>query len=201
MLSLALVRQNTVFLTECYEEHEQAVVNEAFFLIKQSPDRVGRVRGGGARPNASHGIMLSQIGADNWCHWLIGILPSAFLAERLPEKYATSPLCSCRVFMPRCLMLQAGWRCKDSGRLPTNAACLLRGLWKPLRTSRRSRSTSQASSLSLAGTASVLLGALTHLLKVEKPPPDHPQLCAAITHWLAPSAPLLCETRSSCLCS
>jgi capsular polysaccharide biosynthesis protein len=35
--------------------------------------------------------MLFHLGANNWYHWLIEILPMAFLAQRLPKEYATFP--------------------------------------------------------------------------------------------------------------
>lgn len=88
--SSALLRVNTVYIPDYYEVQEHAVVNESFFLVEYIPEGVALIYGG-VRPQAGNGIMLFQIGAFNWYHWLIEILPMAFLAERLPDQYASYP--------------------------------------------------------------------------------------------------------------
>lgn len=88
--SSALLRRNTVYIPDYCETHQDTSVHETFFLIKHTPERVALTLKG-APPRGWNGIMLFQIGAFNWYHWLIEILPMAFLAERLPDQYAFYP--------------------------------------------------------------------------------------------------------------
>ncbi len=88
--SSALLRRNTVYIPDYCETHPDTSLHETFFLIKYTPERLALTLKG-ARPRGWNGIMLFQIGAFNWYHWLIEILPMAFLAERLPDQYAIYP--------------------------------------------------------------------------------------------------------------
>jgi capsular polysaccharide biosynthesis protein len=89
-LSSALLRRKTVYIPDYCKEHEQVSMQEQVFLIIHHPDRVAFMARG-PRARAWNGIMLFQLGALNWYHWLIEILPMAYLAERLPDQYAVYP--------------------------------------------------------------------------------------------------------------
>jgi capsular polysaccharide biosynthesis protein len=88
--SSALKRRNTVYLPDYCQEHEDNYLMEHVFLFHHSPDRLALMLEG-VRPRAWNGIMLFQLGATNWYHWLMEILPTAFLAERLSKDYEIYP--------------------------------------------------------------------------------------------------------------
>ena len=89
--SSALVRRGTTYIPDYCAQHEDVSLHEFVFLAHQStPERLALMLEG-VRPRAWNGIMLFQLGATNWYHWLIEILPMAFLAERLPKEYEIYP--------------------------------------------------------------------------------------------------------------
>lgn len=68
---------------------DMLITDPAFLLLQQTGN--GLVHCPDPQPLES-GIAVFASGATNWYHWLIEILPAAFLAERLPAKFAAFPL-------------------------------------------------------------------------------------------------------------
>jgi capsular polysaccharide biosynthesis protein len=89
-LSSALLRRKTVYIPDYCKEHEQVILHDPYFLKVHLPERQALMLRG-PRARAWNGIMLFQLGAFNWYHWLIEILPMAYLAGRLPDQYAVYP--------------------------------------------------------------------------------------------------------------
>ena len=89
--SSALVRRKIAYVPDFCEGNEGTTLHETVFLVNQStPKRLALILEA-VRPRARNGIMLFHLGANNWYHWLIEILPMAFLAQRLPKEYAAYP--------------------------------------------------------------------------------------------------------------
>jgi capsular polysaccharide biosynthesis protein len=89
--SSALIRGNVAYIPDYCQEHQANSLHEFVFLAHHSSSRRLALMLDDVRPRAWNGIMLFQLGANNWYHWLIEILPMAFLAERLPSEYSIYP--------------------------------------------------------------------------------------------------------------
>ena len=90
-LSSALILSNRIHIPDYYVKHENAIITDGIFLLEQSPEGLGMVlRGNEAK--IAKGIMLFASSANNWYHWLTEVLPLAFLAGGLPQRYDDFPL-------------------------------------------------------------------------------------------------------------
>ena len=88
--SSAIATRTTIAIPAPYIGNRQALITDSAFLLSQE-NGVGIVHCPDPQPIAK-GIVVFGSGAFNWYHWLIEILPAAFLAEKLPAKYARFPL-------------------------------------------------------------------------------------------------------------
>lgn len=89
--SSAVLMANAISVPAQYVGHPHAVITDPVFLVSQ--DRgIGIVHCPTTPQPLKSGIAVFGSGTLNWYHWLIEILPSAFLAERLPPDLASLPL-------------------------------------------------------------------------------------------------------------
>ena len=89
-LSSTLLNRGRASVPDYYTTHDRAVITDGSKLIWQSTDGWSIASRPKPIPMAK-GIMLFASGANNWYHWLIEVLPVAFLADRLPQQYADFP--------------------------------------------------------------------------------------------------------------
>ena len=89
-LSSTFLLSGRASIPDYYTTHDRAVITDGSKLIWQSNDGWSIASRPKPIPRAK-GIMLFASGANNWYHWLIEVLPVAFLAGRLPEQYADFP--------------------------------------------------------------------------------------------------------------
>lgn len=90
-LSSTLLLSGRASIPDYYTTHDRAVITDGSKLIWQSNDGWSIASRPKPIPMAK-GIMLFASGANNWYHWLIEVLPVAFLAGRLPQQYADFPI-------------------------------------------------------------------------------------------------------------
>ena len=88
--SSAVSTEKAIAVPTPYIGHPHAVITDAAFLVSQE-NGIGIVRCPEPR-TVPKGIAVFGSGASNWYHWLIEILPAAFLAERLPAEFSSFPL-------------------------------------------------------------------------------------------------------------
>lgn len=88
--SSAILMQRNIAIPRLYIKHPNAIITDHEFFLSQEHGR-GAVHC--LNPQAlPSGIAVFGSGSANWYHWLIEILPAAFLAEGLPDEYASFPL-------------------------------------------------------------------------------------------------------------
>lgn len=87
----ALVSANQIAVPELYIDHQTAIIDDGAMLLSSLNNR-GIVKCHKVAKTHKSGIMLFGSGAYNWYHWLIEILPAAYLAQNLPDEYAEYPL-------------------------------------------------------------------------------------------------------------
>ncbi|WP_234869407.1 glycosyltransferase family 61 protein [Allitabrizicola rongguiensis] len=81
---------NRLAVPPLYTEHAHMQVSDNRFLLRHAAGLAEVLE---SRTEAVHsGIGVFGAGATNWYHWLIEILPAAFLAESLPKQYLGFPL-------------------------------------------------------------------------------------------------------------
>ncbi len=80
-----------IFVPDLYLENTNAIICDHRFLVWQSQKGEGMVCHSEPQKHTA-GIMLFGSGAYNWYHWLIEILPAAYLAHDLPPEFAEFPL-------------------------------------------------------------------------------------------------------------
>ncbi len=83
--SSAIMARQTVAIPRLYIENPNAVVTDPEFFMSQENGN-GLVHCPNPQSVRS-GIAVFGNGSTNWYHWLIEILPAAFLAENLPKEY------------------------------------------------------------------------------------------------------------------
>jgi hypothetical protein len=86
----AIVREDKVLVPPFYETRSDALIVDGHLLMSQK-DGLGMVRRARIEKH-NEGIAVFGGGSLNWYHWLIEILPAAFLAERLPAHLQSLPL-------------------------------------------------------------------------------------------------------------
>lgn len=89
-LASAILLKNRLAVPEYYMGRSDRVISDGAFFRHQA-------QGGGVlyrdkRERIKRGIRLFGNGSMNWYHWLIEILPAAYLAGDLPGDYAAYPL-------------------------------------------------------------------------------------------------------------
>lgn len=88
--SSAILMQQNIAIPRLYIKHPNAIITDHEFFLSQEH---GRGTAHCPNPQAlTSGIAVFGSGSANWYHWLIEILPAAFLAEGLPKEYASFPL-------------------------------------------------------------------------------------------------------------
>ena len=87
----ALVTENQICVPELYTIQKAARISDGSFLFWHGQDGMGWVRQSEPEIHSS-GLMMFGSGAGNWYHWLLEFLPTAFLAEGLPQEFAGDPL-------------------------------------------------------------------------------------------------------------
>lgn len=89
-VSSSIYSRGTAYIPDHYVDSATAVVSDGKFLLWHGSDGSGLVDM--APPEQlKRGICLFGSGCENWYHWLIEVLPAAYLAQRLPEKYDDYP--------------------------------------------------------------------------------------------------------------
>lgn len=88
--SSAILTEEAIAIPALYIGQQDLLITDPAFLLLQR-NGSGLVHCPDPRPLES-GIAVFGSGAANWYHWLIEVLPAAFLAESLPEEYASFPL-------------------------------------------------------------------------------------------------------------
>jgi hypothetical protein len=88
--SSAVISRAAICVPAQYPQHPHAVITDPVFLISQE-NGMGVAHCPDPQPQST-GVAVFGSGALNWYHWLIEILPAAFLAEQLPAEYADFPL-------------------------------------------------------------------------------------------------------------
>lgn len=86
----AIVSEDKVLVPPFYVERSDALIVDGHFLLSQK-DSLGMVRRAKIEKQ-NEGIAVFGSGSLNWYHWLIEILPAAFLAKRLPAHLQSLPL-------------------------------------------------------------------------------------------------------------
>jgi hypothetical protein len=89
--SSAFVANGRIVVPDYYVDRADAVISDRRLLYWQGADRMGLIL---QSPGDSYeaGLSLFASGAYNWYHWLIEVLPAAFLSERLSPDLARVPL-------------------------------------------------------------------------------------------------------------
>jgi len=88
--SSAVAIKDRICVPDLYVGRPELQITDASFFVSQA-DSVGTVYCADPR-KLPKGIAVFGSGASNWYHWLIEILPAAFLAEGLPKDYSDFPL-------------------------------------------------------------------------------------------------------------
>lgn len=88
--SSAILTKQAIGIPRLYIGRPDLLITDPVFLLLQQ-NGSGIVHCPDPKPLES-GVAVFGSGATNWYHWLIEVLPAAFLAESLPEQYASFPL-------------------------------------------------------------------------------------------------------------
>lgn len=88
--SSAIVTRDRIAVPPLYVGRPDLLITDGEFFLSQ--DNGTGIVYCPSPAAADCGIALFGAGVTNWYHWLIEILPAAFLAERLPAEYDTFPL-------------------------------------------------------------------------------------------------------------
>ena len=89
--SSAFVADGRIVVPDYYVSRPHAVISDRRLLYWQGADGMGLIlQSPGER--YPDGLSLFASGAYNWYHWLIEVLPAAFLSERLPTETSRLPL-------------------------------------------------------------------------------------------------------------
>ena len=83
--SSAIVTQEKIAIPRLYIEHPSATITDSNFLLSQAHGKGVVLRSD--LQSVKSGIAVFGSGSSNWYHWLIEILPAAFLSERLSKDY------------------------------------------------------------------------------------------------------------------
>ncbi len=89
-LSSAIVTSDRITVPPHYVGRSDLLITDGRFLLGQADGMGSAFCPSPAR--ADRGIMVFGAGVTNWYHWLIEVLPAAFLAESLPAEFDGFPL-------------------------------------------------------------------------------------------------------------
>lgn len=90
-LSSSFLRSKTVYIPDYYVGKKGPVIADGNVLFWYGVNGEGLIHEGPRHPR-SNGIKVFGMGANNWYHWLLDILPSAYLAQSLPDRFSAYPL-------------------------------------------------------------------------------------------------------------
>jgi len=89
--SSSFLKSKAVFVPDYYIGKKGPVIADGNVLFWYGVNGEGLVHEGPRHPQPK-GIKVFGMGANNWYHWLLDILPSAYLAQSLPDRFKTYPL-------------------------------------------------------------------------------------------------------------
>ena len=89
--SSSFLKAKAVYVPDYYIGKKGPVIADGNMLFWYGINGEGLVHEGPRHPQGK-GIKVFGMGANNWYHWLLDILPSAYLAQSLPERFKTYPL-------------------------------------------------------------------------------------------------------------
>jgi hypothetical protein len=89
--SSSFLKPKAIYIPDYYIGKKGPVIADGNMLFWYGSHGEGLVHEGPRHPQPK-GIKVFGMGANNWYHWLLDILPSAYLAQSLPDRFKTYPL-------------------------------------------------------------------------------------------------------------